>query len=327
MSTLRKCYKEFINEDSKYNNHVSKFINYIEGKGKGDTLIVITKKDVDESIGFYHEKGKINTYSSMENYIEGVKAFYKFLVKKNYAKDIFSSIYHYQGWKNHILNKYRLKETEEREYFNKDIIIEVLSYLDNYFKNTDYYNLNRTEKRDRYTKNLATRIFIKVMLILPQKRNIIFNLNMHNFEEDFKYIVINEIRINVTNNLRKDIKQALNISKLIYTKDYKDNDNVFMYIIGEKFKAEMFNQWFCYILKQIGFDIPKNKHSYSVEVIRNTTIYNMVKNSSNPLLISKISGISLSTLENKYYKTNNNDSLLNSQINMELSKVNYYKYI
>ncbi|APH16453.1 hypothetical protein NPD5_4133 [Clostridium sporogenes] len=314
-------------EDSKYNNHISKFINYIEVKDKDDTPIVISKNDVDESIGFYHEKGKINTYSSMENYIEGVKSFSKFLVKKKYAKDIFSLVYGYQGWKEHISTKYGLNDTEEREYFNKDIIVEILSYLDDYFDNTDYNKLSGIRKKERYIKNLATRIFIKIMLIAPAKRNVIFNLNIDSFIENFRWIVVNGVSIAITNSLRRDIKHALKMSNLIHNKDYKDVDNLFMYIVARTFEAEKFNQWFCHVLKQIEFDIPKYKDTYSVEVIGNTTVYNMVKNLANPAIISKISGISLSRLEEKYYNANPVDSLIDSKINIELSKISYYQYI
>lgn len=327
MSILSNWYKEFIKEDSKYSNHILKFIKYIEVKGKGDTPIVISKDDVDGSIGFYHEKGKINKYSSMENHIEGVKSFYKFLVRKKYAQDIFSSIYDYQGWKEHISTKYKLNETEEREYFNEDIIVEILSYLDDYFDNTDYNNLSGVRKKERYIKNLATRIFIKIMLIAPAKRNVIFNLNIDSFKEDFRCVAVNEVNIAITNSLRRDIKHALKMSKLIHNKNYKNHDSLFMYIIGKTFKAEKFNEWFCYVLKQIGFDIPKDKDTYSVEVIGNTTVYNMVKNLTNPAIISKVSDISLSRLEKKYYNTNNVDNLIDKKINMELSKISYYQYI
>lgn len=327
MSILNNWYEKFMEEDKKYNNHVSKFINYIETIGKGDTPIVISKDDVVESIGFYHERGKINKYSSMGNYIEGVKAFYKFLVKNKYAQDIFSSIYDYQGWKEHIATKYKLNEIEEREYFNDDTIMEILRYLDDYFDNTDYNNLSAVRRKERYIKNLALRVFIKIMLIAPAKRNVIFNLNIDTFKDDFRWVVVNEVSIAITNSLRRDIKHALRIANLINGKDCKEDDNIFIYIIGKRFNAEKFNELFCHVLKQIEFDIPVDKDTYSVEVIGNTTVYNMVKNLVNPAIISKVSGISLSRLEKKYYSTNNVDNLIDSKINMELSKISYYQYI
>lgn len=48
-----------------------------------------------DCIGSYNKKQKINTISSMENHLEAVKAFYKYLVSKNYATDIFSTIHSY----------------------------------------------------------------------------------------------------------------------------------------------------------------------------------------------------------------------------------------
>lgn len=327
MSYLSDWYEKFMKEDSKYNNHISKFINYIEKIGKGDTPIAIDKDDVADCIGHYNDKGEINTYSSMENHIEGVKAFYKYLVRQKYAEDIFGTIYNYQGWKEHIASKYNLNEIEEREYLDEEIIMRILSYMEDYFEVTDYSNLSKSREKERYLKNLATRIFIKIMLIAPAKRNVIFNLKIDSFKEDFRGVIVNEGKIAITNSLRRDIKHALKMSNLINDISYNKDDNIYMYIIGKTCKAEDFNRWFCHVLKQIGFDIPDKQETYSIEVIGNTTVYNMVKNLTNPAIISKVSGISLSRLEEKYYNNNNVDNLIDSKINMELSKISYYKYI
>lgn len=327
MSILNNWYDQAIKEDSKYDNHISKFINYINMIGKGDTVITISKDDVEGSINFYNERGKINTISSMENHIEAIKSFYKYLVKNKYAEDIFSSIYDYQGWKNYIATKYKLDEVEEKEYLSEDTIIEILNYLDSYFDSIDYNNLKKIREKERYIKNLAVRIFIKIMLIAPAKRNVIFNLNIDSFKEDFRLVNVNGVNVANTNSLRRDIKHALKMANLIHNKCYKDNDKLFMYIIGEPCKAEESNAWFCHVLKQIGYDIPAKKDSYSVEVIGNTTVYNMVRNLTNPVIISKVSGISLSRLEEKYYNAGSADMVVDSKINVELSKISYYKYI
>lgn len=327
MSYLSDWSKEYLLETPKYSNHVKKFIKYIDSIKKGDSPINITKQDVIDSVEYYNSTYEINTITSMENHIEGIKAFYKYLLKLNRSEDIFADIYDYSGWKKFIANKYNLKEVVERDYLSNEIIIKVLVYLDEYFKKTNYSSLNSTRSKERYVKNLGLRIFIKLMLIAPAKRNKIFGLTFKQFSNDFRQVVVNNVVIKLTNSLHNDIKFAIEFSENITSIKYREDSNIFQYIISNKCRAENFNSYFKYVLVEIGFDIPPKQKTYSVEVIGNTGIINMVKNGTNPVIITKISGISLARLEQKYYKDKTIDKYVNSNINQELSKMEYYNYI
>jgi len=326
MSTIRSWYNESKEDLLKYDNHIEKFIKYVEMIGKSNTPIVINKDDVVDSIGFYNDRGKINTIKSMVNHIEAIKALYKQLVKKKYAEDIFSSIYDYKGWKDFISEKYKINESEEREWFSNDIIIDILTYFEKCKEKNDYKSMPKGREKDRYIKNVLLEIFIKLMLIGPAKRNVIFNLTIDDFICDYRQVKINGIKLAITNSLRRDIKFAFDITKGEIKKDgYMLN--FFEQLYGKKLNPEKFNEWFCYVLRQIEFDLPPEKKTYSLEVIANTTIFNMVKNLANPLVIAKISGISLARLEDKFYQIEKDIKSIDLKTNIEISKIPYYQYI
>lgn len=77
-------------------------------------------------------------------------------------------------------------------------------------------------------------------------------------------------------------------------------------------------------------DRGEGKKSLGVEPIRNTAIKMMVDNMINPVLISKISGITLGMIESTYYSkdwTIKYEEDLDRSINRAISQNDYYSYI
>jgi len=327
-SILENWAEEYLSDDEKYRNHINKFVKFINRMGKGNRPININEEDVILCIGYYNDLGQINSISSMENHIESVKAFYRFLVKKGYTHDIFSSVYSYQEFKDKIIEKYDLKETKEREYFSEQLIKEILQQIDNYLQYTNFNHLQGINEKKQFLSNIILRLFIKLSLIAPVKRSVMCNLKISDFIEDFRCVVINNVKIRIPNALRRDILNALSFTADEGQRNYNESSKLFEFIYGDRFRDEKLNEWFCSFLKNIGFDIPKEKYTYSVEVLMKSAIYCLVKNACNPALIAKISGLSISRIEKMFYSNpeitiNNLDFLINS----EISKSSYYNYI
>lgn len=319
----------YLKADSTYSNHVNKFINFIKSVDKGDKPTNITIEDVISCIGYYNNLGVINAEKSMESHLESIKAFYKFLVEKAYASDIFSTVSDFQQFKQQIISKFSLNEPVEREYLNNLVIKDILDKIDTYFENTSIEYLAGTNLRKRFFNYLCLRLFIKLTLLAPAKKGVICKLTKNSFENDFRILNINSVKINIPNGLRKDLKETITIISKEKNRIFNNDDNLFKFIDEYNFVNSDLNTWFFNFLEEFKiFDLTPDKDSYSVEVIMNTTIYNMVKNGTNPALIAKISGTSISSLENKYYKNKLYpiDSI-DVLINNEISKVEYYNYL
>lgn len=329
MDIMEKWKNEYLIEDSKYENHVNKFIEYLKLINKSNRPTSITIDDVVDCIGSYNKKQKINTISSMENHLEAVKAFYKYLVSKNYATDIFSTIHSYSEFKNDIIQLYSLNEMQEREFLDLEIVKEILVNLEKYFTLNVYRELSGVNQKKRYNKNLVLNLFIKITLIYPTKRNIICELTVNDFTDDFRVLKTNKLNIFVPNNLRQDIKRTIKFAENMRSTKIGTTERIFNFIYGSSFRGENINSWFYDFLKEYDIiDIPSTKDTYSSEVIMNIIIRCMIKNNTNPAIISKISNLSLSTLENKFYSNNyinieNEDDI----VNLELNRIGLINYI
>ena len=175
------------------------------------------------------------------------------------------------------------------------------------------------------------RLFIKITLIAPAKRKVIGQIKMNDFEENFKILNINKIRINIPCGLSRDIIQAIQYAEDRNGKQVEKADRIFEFIYRYrgKFTDESLNTWFLNLLQDIGYIEKTNRRTYPVEPIRNGAISIMVDNMVNPLFISKITGIGFSRLETQYYGTMKSEykDYLNKNINKAIAQSEYYSYI
>ncbi|WP_440971074.1 integrase [Peribacillus frigoritolerans] len=321
MSHIERWANEYLKSDKTYENHINKFVTYIFEIDKGDKPTKINTDDVENCIGYYKELGQINTINSMENHIEGIKSFYKFLVSKAWATDIFSGIYDYQGYKSNLAQKFNLAESKERENFDAQTIKSILDNLDNYFTLNNINNLSG-QKKKRYNNYLILRIFIKLTLISPSKRAKICNIKKSDFGLDFRTFKINDVTINVPNGLRRDLITSISYIEELKNKKINDNDNLFSFLDVDVFRPENLNMWFCNFIKEYKIiNIPDSKTTYSVEVIMNSGIAELIRKGVDSALISMLSGISISSLEKKYYKVREYEpEEINKLINEGLAK-------
>jgi hypothetical protein len=332
MSTLMETWRDeyFQKRGKTYKNHVNKFVNFLVYLNKANEPISINLSDVDECVGYYHQKRQIKTRSTMESHLQSIKHFYDYLLETNKTNDIFTQM-RYDQFKSDIAKKYHLGEKNKRGYFEADTIKKILCYLDNYFSSTDYFKIDHDAKKKQYIYTTTINLFIKLTLIAPAKRQKICDLRLCDFEEDYHYLRINSIRINIPNSLRRDIKTALSLREIIDQAFPKNDSFLFKYVAGENFIPENLNGWFCEFLKENEIiPISNNRKSYPVEKIMEAAIYNMVTKLTNPAFISKINGVKIASIEEKYYSGQeilNYRIEINEAVNWEIAKSDYYSFI
>ncbi|WP_297135626.1 hypothetical protein, partial [Terrisporobacter sp.] len=202
---------------------------------------------------------------------------------------------------------YELSDKVERDSLPNEVIRQLLEFFEKY----------KDSKWD------MIRLFIKLTLIAPAKRNIIADLRFSDFRDDFRVVIINDINIDIPNSLRRDL---LNICCNDIEVKYS-NKRLFEYIYPKKYDHNVFNRPLYKVLKAIDYDVPVHKSTFSVETIMNTAIITMIKNNTNPLLISKINGTSIANIADKISKLGIEVNNYNQLINRSISQADYYKYI
>ena len=183
-----------------YRNHINKFIEYLSQPEVNlvDSPTMIDKHTVEDCIGYYHEKGEINTRATMESHLESLKKFYKYLNETGKSDDIFAEVPNYGKFKNDIVARFGLSEPNERGYYSSREIKELLLVLDNAIESHRENNAGIREE-ERYLQRIILRLFIKITLIAPAKRSVIINLKKSDIKENYKKIYINNVNINVPN--------------------------------------------------------------------------------------------------------------------------------
>ena len=313
-----------------YRKHVDKFINYLKVIELDDRPRVIDKGVVEDCIGYYRlERGELNTRSTMEAHLEALKSFYDYLSRTDKLPDIFTD-YDYKEYKEEIVKKYELSEPVERGSFKCEEIIEILAAMEKLMEQSLEEGFGLRDE-ERYLQRIIMRLFIKITLIAPAKRNIIGQIKMNDFEGNFKILNINKIKINIPCGLSRDIIQAIQYAECKNGKRAGKTDKIFEFIYRHKgkFTDESLNTWFLNLLQDIGYIEKTKRRTYPVEPIRNGAISIMVNNMVNPLLISKITGIGFSRLETQYYGTMKSEykDYLDKNINKAIAQNEYYSYI
>lgn len=315
MSYIRECRNDFISSeelDHLYINHSLKFVEYIEKIGLGDRIIEINANHLKESVKYYCMRGAIKTVSTMNNHLNAIKRFYTFLLKKGRAENIFKSIADYDEFTSDIIACNNIKPSSKKGYLETDQINELL----------DYFN----SKPQKYSNMTMTGIFFKINLLVPAKRGIIANLKFGDFSDNFNELKINGFTIKLPRALSDDIKTEITRRKVTTC-----SDGLFFEALCDcQYSENCFNTPFYYAMKELGFTPKKKKPSYPMEIIRNTGIVNLTINNVNPYLISRVAGISLSSLEcllRKFKNVIDDNNYGNERVNQEISKVSYYQSI
>jgi hypothetical protein len=252
------------------------------------------------------------------------ESFYDYLSETGKATDIFTQ-YNHEKFTNDLFAKYNLSEGTEREIFPMQTIIELLSALDEMLE-TNFDAIDGKRNQDKYIQRVILRLFIKLTLIAPAKKSVICGLKIKDFSSDFRNVNINKVNIKIPNGLRRDIISALNLTNRDGKKSTFENKRLFEYLSSSNFTNTSLNYWFCSFLKETDIiDVSEEKTTYELEPIMKTAIKTMLERMVNPVVVSKISGIKISSLETKYYE--NDSETINEAINWEIVKNEYYNYI
>ena len=134
--------------------------------------------------------------------------------------------------------------------------------------------------------------------------------------------------------MSRDLSAALKYAESKNGEPIREDENIFEYLYRYKgkFRMESLNAWFYNIAQDFGVmkNERKDKKTLAVEPIKNMVIQMMVDNMINPVLISKIAGLTLSMIEATYYPKDWNvkyEEDINKCINKSIAQNDYYCYV
>jgi len=330
---------EYLKEDEKYKKDVDLFAKYVIKIGKHDKPTDISKDDLTGSVRYYNKLRKIGTENTLQRYISGIKALYKFGVDKRLQEDLFSK-YYITSISDYIkelcsVDDINFKEITTREPLPDEVLCDLLIKLDSY----DYESLTKQTPQNShwYYKYKMLRIFIKIMLIAPVKKNEITELKLGDIDLENRTVWLNGYFFELTNGLYRDLKDYLFVRDKYNKENNITDDYLFIHSIKtQKITDSDLNGWFGKFLHENDImDIQGKKkqgtnfYSYSctIEPIMNAALYTMIKNGTNLEVVSKINGCTVTAIAEKFNLNLKGDGLSNKLINDEVKKNFYYKFI
>lgn len=325
---------DLLNKNHVYRNHIKKFIDFLSlpEVQLSNAPARINISVVEACIKYYHDKGELNSRSTMESHLESVKSFYDYLSDTGKAVDIFSN-YSYSKFKDDIVEKYSLLEPTERGTYDCEDIKTILLKLDKAIDDFQDESAGIREE-ERHLQRIILRLFIKLTLIAPAKRGVITSIKKADIKKEFKKLSINGIDVNIPCGLSRDLRVALKYAESKNKEPIKEEDKIFEYLYKYKgsFRVESLNSWFYNIAQDFGVmeNERKDKKTLAVEPIKNMVIQMMVDNMINPVFIAKIAGLTLSMIEATYYPKDWNakyEEDINKCINKSIAQNDYYCYV
>lgn len=317
MSCLSMYRNDYIKDNDlkyMYINHTGQFVDFMERRGFGDRIFDIIPQQLKGSVKEFIQLGYIQTVSTMENHLNAIKHFFVYLHKHGKADNVFYVIKDYEEFKNQIIQENGLRPKAPSKYIENDYIRSLLDYLN--------------KGMNKYSNMTMFNFYFKIALLVPAKRHILAYLKVKDFGEKFDHVKINGLAILLTRALSMDIQR-----EIIKTgKNYDKEDYFFsIFYSGKSYSENVINVPFYYALKEVGYDVSNQKNrTFSIEAIRNTGIINFTRNGTNPYLLSRLTGLSLNTIDGilKKFKVEidyNGD--VNRKMNIEICKNEFYQYI
>lgn len=243
---------------------MERFVFYLVENNFADAPSEINKEHLEGSVEYWVNEGNIRYYNSLSNHLESIKAFYNFLIWKGKVRENIVPAVNYAEYKRYLADKFKLKDGAEREWLENEDIKNILDKLDAYFEITDYYSLKKQES-DRYVYRMALRIYLKICLIAPAKKNVLYNLKLKDFQNEFRSVNVNGINILIPNGLRYNIIHTLKFIKETFQCIPDKNDYIFPFINeragtrDSQGKGTKLNSCLAYFLKEYDFlDISTN---------------------------------------------------------------------
>lgn len=307
----------------KYINEINIFSGYLKKFGLEGNVFKLSRDNIDNYIAYCIQEEYIGTKSTLNTHLSALKELFDHLINNNYNFDehlgyITSDIFRTKTMA-------LLEESKRKEVISVSSLQAILHSIDECLDNNLEVNKN-------YLTVSFVRVFIKLSLILPLKATEMLSINFNCFDEEFRHVEYNGIKLRLPNSLRKNIIDIVNIVVKMRGENFKKTDSLFAFICQpittSSIKTSKISHWFYSTLKALGFaDLLQNsKKTFSVERFKKTAIVNLLNSNANILFLCRLTGLTLEALASEYSVDDHLEEASKS-INASLFQSQYYSYL
>lgn len=300
---FKKLVNSLITKDAKYNNELNIFLKYLINNEIIDNCFDLSIGDINKYFNSLINV-KIGSPSALNAHIAALSSLFEYLMNEKFD---FRSLHGYINT-NDFRNKYleKLDTGSKKEIIPKDILIDVLNKMDNYYKK----HINKPN--NKFYHFLVGRLYIELSLLLPLKPCDMAKLQIGNImDENFCGIEYNKIFVKIPKSVKCNVLETIEYAEKHYQIKYYTNVALFEFLyaaVNMQPKSSVISDDLKKLHKVIGATEmlktyksgTKNISQYPVESYKKTAIFEMLNNGVNIVYLKQLTGLDFNSLISDY---------------------------
>ena len=331
--TFKRLVKQLIEEDSKYDNELNAFVEYLEQNNLLDKCFDLSISDInqyfDSLVGV-----RIGAPSALNAHIAALSSLFQYLMKANYNFRDLHGYINMSSFRTTYLDK--LDTGSKKATIPIDLLKKLLNRMDKYFMERD-----KKKSNDKYYHLMIARLYIELSLLVPLKPGDLLALKIGEVKKtEFREIVYNMISIKLPKNVRNHIIETINFAETHYNVLYSSQDVLFEFLynaVGMIVKPSTITGELQKLYKALDMGElletyksgTKNVSLYPVESYKKTAIFEMLNNGVNIVYLKQLTGLDIGTLLADYdvEQIKATVDIKSFNINSSIVNTEYYTYL
>lgn len=331
-NTFKRLVKQLIEEDSKYDNELNAFVEYLEKNNLLNKCFDLSIYDInqyfDSLVGI-----RIGAASVLNVHIAALSSLFQYLMKEEYN---FRALHGYINMPSFRQKYLKILDSGSKKMtIPMNLLKKLLNKMDIFFED------EKKMSNDKYYHLMLARLYIELSLLIPIKPGALLALKMGNIKNDeFREIICNRVCIRLPKNVRNHIVDTVIFAEMFYHAKYSNEDILFGFLydaIGMRVTPSTITGELHKLYKVLGMKElletyksgTKRISVYTVESYKKTAIFEMLNNGVNIVYLKQLTGLDISTLLADYdlELIKSNIDIVSYNINSSIVNTEYYTYL
>lgn len=331
---FKNLVNNLIKRDSKYDNELNIFVNYLNKQGLLDHCFDLTTRNIDKYFDSLINV-KIGSPSALNVHIAALSSLFEYLT--NEEKFNFRALNGHinsSGFRNKYLEI--LDTGSPKMIIPTDILNDILYKMDIYLNE---YKFNK--ENEKYYHLLIARLYIKLSLLIPLKPGSLLALKLGDIKSaNFSEVIYNDISIKIPKSVKGNILEIVDYAEAHYNVTYNTEEPIFEFLytaVNKKTVPSQITNELKKLYKAIDAKEMlktyksgiKNLLQYSVESYKKTAIFEMLSNGVNIVYLKQLTGLDINTLLSDYDLDDlkSNIEMKSFNVNSGLTYSSYYTFL
>lgn len=302
-------------DENQYMNETNVFRKFIQENSLQNRVFKLSTDDIDNYFLYCKVNKKLNSKSTLNSHLAALKKIFDYLNKKDY--DFNSQLGYISS--EYFLNKIqdKINIPKSKELLSIQLLYEIMEKLDSEIGKIQALS------EEKHVKFIVVGLYLKLNLLLPLKVSEMLDLRFSNFNENFHFVEVNNIKIKIPKSFRQQIYSAIQLVQ----KKHTSSERFFDYFSSTQLNTSLISRWFYFVLKSLRFYeliSHAKKDSFPVERIKKSAINELINSKVSLFYLSSLTKLKIEALITNY-KIILDPEHASYELNTALFHTNYYE--